>query len=135
DYQQNGYVLSKRFSEILGERYQAEYGTHVFIPRLTNVYGPCDNFKQNSRRVIPSFIQTILHDEPVPIWGDGSQVRSFIYIEDAVKSVLVGLRKSKESILNIGTTESVSVLELAQMIGELSDKKVQLVFDKNKQGG
>lgn len=135
DYNQNGYVLSKRFSEILGERYQSEYGLRVFMPRLTNVYGPCDNFQQNSKRVIPSLIQSILNDEPVEVWGDGQQVRSFIFIDDAVKFVLAGLVKTELPFLNIGSAESISVVELAKLIGELSGKEVKFIFDTSKQGG
>jgi dTDP-4-dehydro-6-deoxy-alpha-D-gulose 4-ketoreductase len=135
DYLQNGYVLSKRFSEIIGERFQAEYGTRVFLPRLTNVYGPCDNFKQDSMRVIPSLINSILHDQTVEIWGDGTQVRSFIYVDDAVRAVLSGLVGTTTPFLNIGTTESITIGDLAVLIAKLSKKSVDIRFDITKQGG
>lgn len=112
----NGYVLSKRFSEILSELYAKEFNLRIYLPRPTNIYGPGDHFGKTTGRVIPNFIKKLSTGEKVEIWGDGSQIRQFIYVDDVVKSVLKMVEKKHTGKLNIATTESVSILDLAKMI-------------------
>jgi nucleoside-diphosphate-sugar epimerase len=135
EFSQNGYVLSKRFSEILGDQYTQQYGLNVFFPRLTNVYGPGDNFDPSSPRVIPSMISRVFNKEKVEIWGDGSQVRSFIYVVDAVNAVIEASENNPPLFLNIATPETITLLNLAKLIGTLSEQKVSPTFDASKPGG
>lgn len=135
EFSQNGYVLSKRFSEILGEQYVNQYDLNVFFPRLTNVYGPGDNFDPSSPRVIPSMIRRILNKEEVEIWGDGSQVRSFMYVVDVANAVIEASEKNPPLFLNIATPETTTLMNLATLIGELCQQKITLTFDTSKPGG
>jgi nucleoside-diphosphate-sugar epimerase len=135
EFSQNGYVLSKRFSEILGEQYTQQYGLNVFFPRLTNVYGPGDNFDPSSPRVIPSMISRVLNKEKVEIWGDGSQVRSFIYVDDAVNAVIEASENNPPLFLNIATPETITLLNLAKLIGTLCKQKISPTFNTSKPGG
>jgi nucleoside-diphosphate-sugar epimerase len=128
-------VLSKRFSEILGEQYAQQYGIKVFFPRLTNVYGPGDNFEPSSPRVIPSMIRKTLHKEKVEIWGDGSQVRSFMYVADAVAAIIEASENNPPHFLNIATPETTTLLHLAEVIGKVCNVKTTPIFDTDKPGG
>lgn len=132
DYTVNGYVLSKRYTEILGELYDHEYGMNVFLPRPANVYGPRDHFKEGSVRVIPSMIKSALLGKPIEIWGDGSQTRQFMYVKDLVRAVLKMVEENKFHKMNIAGDETVSILELAKLVCEISgtDENVHLDLEK-----
>ncbi|HVQ44191.1 MAG TPA: NAD(P)-dependent oxidoreductase [Candidatus Saccharimonadia bacterium] len=135
DYTDNGYVLSKRFSEIMGEAFRSQYGIKIYHPRPANIYGPRDHFGSAMNRVIPSMIKKIADDQDVEIWGDGSQVRSFVYVTDAAKGILGMVENEFDDYLNIGSPEAISVLELANRIGDLQGKKVKANLDTSKPGG
>ena len=131
----NGYVLSKRFTELIGLTYAKQFGINVFIPRPTNAYGPGDKFDKKSNRVIPSMIKKILNNKDIEIWGDGSQVRGFIYVKDLVHTILKMVEFKNYRILNIATTESMSILELAKLISKLSGKKERIKLKNTKSPG
>jgi dTDP-4-dehydro-6-deoxy-alpha-D-gulose 4-ketoreductase len=135
DFIMNGYVLSKRYSEILGLFYEEQYGINVFSPRLTNTYGPGDHFGDQANRVIPSMIKKALNGEPIGIWGDGSQVRQFIYVKDAVKSILKMVEKNKYHRLNIANGEVISILDMAKLITIIAGVEEKISLDKNKPFG
>lgn len=132
DYVSNGYILSKKFGEILSSFYVKEYGLRVYTPRPTNIYGPNDHFKKTTNRVIPSFIRKVFSDEPIEVWGDGLQTRQFIYVDDVVQTILVMVEKGYLDKLNISTNENISIIELAQLIYKLFNKKPNITFDVNK---
>lgn len=131
----NGYVLSKRYSEILGSLYEEQYGINVFLPRPTNMYGPRDHFSDQISQVIPSMIKKVLNGEPIEIWGGGSQVRQFIYVKDAVRSMLRMVETNKHHRLNIAAGKPISILKLAKLIMAVIGKKEEIIFDKAKQTG
>ena len=122
EYNQNGYVLSKRYSEILSDLYRKEFNLQIYIPRPSNIYGPNDHFSANENRVIPSFIKKVAASEPIEIWGDGSQIRQFIYVKNVVCSVLSMIEKNYTGVLNISTDEFVSILDLAKIIYKCFNK-------------
>ncbi|MFH1566189.1 MAG: SDR family NAD(P)-dependent oxidoreductase [bacterium] len=135
DYIGNGYILSKRYSEVIGSLYEEQYGINVFFPRPTNMYGPRDHFDNQTNKVIPSMINKVLNGEPIEIWGDGSQVRQFIYVKDAVCSILRMVETNKYHGLNIATDEPISILELAKLIMEVIGKKEEIIFDTDRPTG
>ena len=135
DFTNNGYILSKRFSEIMGEAFRSQYGLKIYHPRPTNIYGPRDHFDSASNRVIPSMIKKIANDEKVEIWGDGSQIRGFVYVEDAAKSILSMVENNHDDYLNVGSPEAVTILELAKRIAAAQGKKARLNLDVSKPGG
>lgn len=135
DYIGNGYILSKRYSEILGSLYEEQYGLNVFLPRPTNMYGSRDHFGDQISRVIPSMIKKVLNNEPIEIWGDGSQVRQFIYVKDAVRSILKMVEVNKFHRLNIADGSPISILRLSKLITRIIGAKENIYLDKSKPSG
>jgi len=135
DYTGNGYSLSKRYAEILGNLYEQQYGINVFLPRLTNMYGPRDHFKDGMNRVIPSMIKKIFKGEMIEIWGDGSQVRQFIYVEDAICSILRMVEVDKHHKLNIASGDAISILKLAKLITKIIGAEEKIYLDRDKPVG
>lgn len=131
----NGYVLAKIFSEVLGKLYAKQYNINVFFPRPTNIYGPRDKFDAHSNRVVPSMVYKILHEENIEIWGDGTQVRGFIYVKDLVYSILKMVESGKHQVMNIATNESISILELAKLIAATLKKEARITLLENKPMG
>ncbi|MCD4820624.1 MAG: NAD(P)-dependent oxidoreductase [Methanococcoides sp.] len=135
DYTANGYILSKQYGEILSELYENEYGMNIYRPRPTNIYGPRDHFGDGTNRVIPSIIKKVLNNETVEIWGDGSQIRQFIYVKDFVYSVLKMVENKKIHKLNIANNDAISILDLAKLISEIDGSKEKIYFYKDKPVG
>ncbi|MFH2061852.1 MAG: NAD-dependent epimerase/dehydratase family protein [Candidatus Beckwithbacteria bacterium] len=131
-----GYGWSKRFSEILAKVYHQEFGLKVGVIRPYNVYGPRDNFGPDSH-VIPALIKRIQAGEnPVTVWGDGSPTRSFIYVTDVVRGMMLALEKyPKPDPINLGTTEEISIKNLVKLIIKLSNKDCKIKFDSKKPNG
>ncbi len=132
---ESGYILSKRYSEILATLYQEQYGFNVYLPRPSNIFGPGDHFGEQSTRVIPSFISKIVTKMPIEIWGDGSQVKQFIYVKNVVDAVLSTVENKNNGVINISTNEYISILELAKKISSLLDIEADIRLDNTKSIG
>ncbi|MDW8294870.1 MAG: SDR family oxidoreductase [Aquificaceae bacterium] len=122
------YDEAKRFSEALCMAYHREHGLDVRIARIFNTYGP--RMRKRDGRVIPTFIDRALRGKPLPIHGDGSQTRSFCYIEDLVEglfrlSVAEGL---SGQVVNLGNPEEVTIRELAIKIIKVTRSTSELEF-------
>ncbi|MFN4319639.1 MAG: UDP-glucuronic acid decarboxylase family protein [Aquificaceae bacterium] len=122
------YDEAKRFSEALCMAYYREHGLDIRIARIFNTYGP--RMRRGDGRVIPTFIEKALRGESLPVYGDGSQTRSFCYIEDLIEglfrlSVAEGL---KGEVINLGNPEEISILELAKKIIELTGSPSKIDF-------
>lgn len=131
-YTENGYVLSKVFTEILAELHHKQYGMQIYIPRPTNVYGPRDSFEAATNRVIPSMIRKVANDETIEIWGNGKQTRSFVYVKDLVHATLRMIEKKTPGAMNIATNEQVSILNLANYISKEYKVKSRIKLDETK---
>ena len=131
----NGYVLSKIFSEMLAELYSKQHKMHIYIPRPTNVYGPRDSFETTANRVIPAMIRKVSKGETIEIWGDGKQTRSFIYVKDLVHTTLAAIEKNVTGPLNIATRDQVSILDLASYISKEYNVDNLVALDENKPVG
>ena len=121
------YDEAKRFAEAMTMAYHREHGMDVRIARIFNTYGP--RMRMDDGRVIPNFICQALRGEPLTVYGDGSQTRSFCYVDDLVEgvfrlSVLEGL---SGEVFNLGNPEELSVLELAEVVANLAGVEVGLV--------
>ncbi|WP_135611768.1 NAD(P)-dependent oxidoreductase [Methanococcoides sp. AM1] len=132
DYTANGYILSKQYGEILSELYENEYGINIYRPRPTNIYGPRDHFGDGTNRVIPSIMKKVINNETVEIWGDGSQIRQFIYVKDFVYSVLKMVETKKNRKLNIANNDAISILDLAKLITNIVGSKQKISYNKDK---
>ncbi|MBI4845206.1 MAG: GDP-mannose 4,6-dehydratase [Candidatus Omnitrophica bacterium] len=123
-----GYAFSKGFDEFLAIGYYRSTSLPVVIGRLFNICGP----RQSSSygMVIPRFIQQALNNEPMTVYGDGTQVRSFTFIGDTIEAIkaLMNNPKAEGGIFNIGSTESVRIIDLAVKIKELSASTSEIVF-------
>lgn len=115
-----GYGCTKALAEYLALSYYKQYGLPVVIGRFFNVCGPRQTGAYGM--VIPRFVVSALKGEPITVFGDGTQTRSFTYITDAIQAILT-LMDTPEAIgevFNIGNPRHISILELAQMIKDLT---------------
>ena len=122
------YDEAKRFSEALSMAYHREHGIDVRIARIFNTYGP--RMRINDGRVVPNFIYQALTGKPITVYGDGSQTRSFCYIEDLVEGIYrLAVKEGIEGeVFNLGNPEEYTVLELAELIKELTGSGSDIVF-------
>src|SRR5205807_3974389 len=105
-----------RVLEIQAKMYAQEYGMKLAIVRPFNTYGPRDHFDLENGHVIPSLVKKVVdgHD-PITVWGNGSQTRSFVYVSDAVRGMLMAIQKYPvPDPINIGSAEEVSMRDLIQ---------------------
>lgn len=114
------YDESKRFSEALVSAYARKLGLHTKTIRLFNTYGP--RMKADDGRVIPNFISQSLKGLPLTVYGDGSQTRSFCYIDDIIEAVVRSLASEERGPVNLGNPEEFTIKELADMINKKFDK-------------
>ena len=116
------YGVSKLTAEMYAYGYSKEYGMDINPVRLFNVYGPGQGFEW----VVPIFIQKVLKNEQPLLFGDGSQIRCFTYIEDIVKGIETVMKKgAKGEAYNIANTDKVSMKELAELIIKVSGKNLK----------
>ena len=131
----DGYYLAKTYEEMLAGTYRHEYGMNVFLPRLTGIYGPRDNFAPGADRVIPAMLARAAADQEIVIWGDGGQTRTYMYVTDLVQAVLQLVEKDKHHTVNVGTAEAVSLRHLAHLICAALHKPDRIAFDTGKPVG
>lgn len=132
-----GYGWSKRVIELMGRFYAAEYGMRIAIARPFNTYGPRDNFGADTSHVIPGLIKRVMRNEdPLVVWGTGTQTRSFIFVEDLARALIAHVeRYPHPDPLNIGSREEISMKSLAELIIRLSNKKMRVTCDATKPNG
>ncbi|MEU6021879.1 NAD(P)-dependent oxidoreductase [Micromonospora sp. NPDC047134] len=134
-YAPDGYYLSKNYAEILAETYAQEYGMRIFRPRLTSIYGPRDNFEPDTDRVVPQMFAKALAGEAIEIWGDGSQTRTYLYVTDLVDATLQMVERNKHPVVNMGTPEAISPVQLARSICAALGLPERITFDRTRSGG
>jgi nucleoside-diphosphate-sugar epimerase len=131
----DGYSWSKRMSELAAQLFAHEYGIRVAIARPANVYGPGDDLDPARGRVIPTFIRNVFEGQPIVIWGDGEQVRSFLYVEDLARGMLdLAEKHAVCSPVNF-SGEAISVRALAEMVMRIAGKKVEIRCERDKPAG
>jgi UDP-glucose 4-epimerase len=122
------YACSKAIDEFLALAYYRERGLPVIVARLFNTVGP----RQTGRygMVIPTFVRQALNDEPITVFGDGRQSRSFTYVGDVVDALikLVHEPRAIGQVFNIGNTEEITILALAERIRTLTGGRSEIVF-------
>ena len=120
------YDEAKRFAEAAVATYSRSYDLKAKIVRIFNTYGP--RMQLNDGRVVTNFIFQALQDNNITIYGDGSQTRSFSYVEDTVDGIISLMQSNEYDVFNIGNPNEITVLELAQKIIELTNSKSEIVF-------
>ncbi len=132
----DGYAWSKRMTEMAAALYAREYGIGIGIARPSNIYGPRDNFDPARGRVIPMFIRRILAGEPLTLWGDGRQVRTFLFVEDFARGAIDLLEQAATGEpVNFAGAEEISILELARLIARLAGRDTVIECDPSKPAG
>ena len=124
------YFEGKRFAEALFMAYHRQYGLDVRIARIFNSYGPRLREDGLYGRAVSRFIMQALANQPITVYGDGKQTRSFCHVADTVSGLML-LSASKEAcgkVVNIGNSEEIMILELAQRIKKLIDSGSPLTF-------
>jgi dTDP-glucose 4,6-dehydratase len=117
---------AKRFAEALTMAYHRAHGLPVRIARIFNTYGP--NMRPNDGRVVCTFVAQALAGEDLTVHGDGAQTRSFCYVDDLVRGLILLLNSSETGPVNLGNPDEVSILQLAREILDLTGSASRLVF-------
>jgi nucleoside-diphosphate-sugar epimerase len=121
------YDEAKRFAEAATMAYHREFDLDVRISRTFNTYGP--RMRPEDGRVVSNFLIQALQGVPLTVYGDGSQTRSFCYVDDQVAGLVALLDSDHVGPVNIGNPDEFTVLELAQAVLELTNSKSELVFE------
>jgi dTDP-glucose 4,6-dehydratase len=119
------YDESKRFAEALTMAYHRTYKMRTNIARIFNTYGP--RMKLNDGRVVPAFLDQALLGEPMTVFGDGSQTRSFCYVSDLVDGLYRLMESDERYPVNLGNPQEMTILEFAETIRRLTQTKSQIV--------
>jgi len=121
------YDEAKRYAEALTMAYHRQQGVDTSIVRIFNTYG--SRMRAHDGRAIPTFLRQALQDQPLTVFGDGSQTRSFCFVDDLVRG-LIGLAESGEHLpVNIGNPDEYTLLQLANGVIEASASKSKIAFE------
>lgn len=119
------YDEAKRFAEAMTVAYHRYHGLDTRIARIFNTYGP--RMRMNDGRVVPTFVRQVLSGEPLTVFGDGSQTRSFCYVDDLVRGIDLLTRSSVTEPVNLGNPEERTILTFATIVSRMA--AVEPVFD------
>jgi len=119
------YDEAKRFLEALTMAYMRTHGVETRIARIFNTYGP--RMRMRDGRVVPNFICQALRDEPLTVYGDGSQTRSFCYVDDLVEGLVRLLWSDEKEPTNLGNPAEMTIMDFAVRIRDLCQSKSEIV--------
>jgi len=121
------YDEAKRYAEALTMAYHRQQGVDTAIVRIFNTYGP--RMRPHDGRAIPTFVRQATERKPLTVFGDGSQTRSFCYVDDLIRG-LIALAESGEHLpVNIGNPQEFTLLELAEKVIEIWESDSEIVFE------
>ena len=133
--------LAKKMLLVQLAAYRKQYGMNGVFLLPVNLYGPHDHFDLQTSHVIPALIRKV-HEairseiSEIPLWGDGSSTREFLYVEDAAKAIVLSAeRYDKEEPVNLGSGIEISIQHLAEKIGDLMGYKGRFIWDQTKPQG
>jgi dTDP-glucose 4,6-dehydratase len=121
------YDEAKRFAEAITMAYHRTHGVDTRIVRIFNTYGP--RMRPRDGRVVSNFIVQALNGEPITIYGDGSQTRSFCYVDDEVEGLYQLFLRGDANPCNIGNPDEYTVKQLAEIVVELTGSKAPITFE------
>jgi dTDP-glucose 4,6-dehydratase len=122
------YDEAKRFAEAMTMAYHRTHGVETRIARIFNTYGP--RMRLDDGRVVPNFIGQALRGEPLTVYGDGSQTRSFCYVDDLIEGIYRLLLCKEVEPVNLGNPHEMSILEFAQVVIELTGGKSDIIYQE-----
>lgn len=126
------YDEAKRFAEALTMAYHRAHQIDTRIVRIFNTYGPRMHLEDG--RVVPNFIKQALSKKPLTIYGDGSQTRSFCYVDDLINGIHRLLLSNIHEPVNIGNPQEISILEFASLINDITKNPAGIIFKENLRG-
>ena len=135
------YGIAKRTLLVQSQAYRQQFDFNSIILFLTNLYGPKDHFDPASATVIPALINKISSakkqtEKSISIWGDGTPTRDFLYVQDAVRGLMLAAEKYDEGLpINLGSDQETTINELVNLISKITGFKGQIKWDKSKPNG
>jgi dTDP-glucose 4,6-dehydratase len=121
------YDEAKRYAEALTMAYHRQQGVDTAIIRIFNTYGP--RMRPHDGRAIPTFLRQALQDRPITVFGDGSQTRSFCYVDDLIRGMIALAESGYHNPVNIGNPNEFTLLQLAESVIEVTGSKSQIVYE------
>src|SRR3989440_773142 len=121
------YDEAKRYAEALTMAYHRQQGLDTRIARIFNTYGP--RMRPHDGRAIPTFLRQALQDKPLTVFGDGSQTRSFCYVEDLIRGLFALMCSEYHQPINLGNPKEMSVLELAETVIDVTGSRSEIIFE------
>jgi dTDP-glucose 4,6-dehydratase len=121
------YDEAKRYAEAMTMAYLRQQGVDTAIVRIFNTYGP--RMRPHDGRAIPTFLRQALSEKPVTVFGDGSQTRSFCYVDDLVRGLILLMESGVHEPVNIGNPIEMTLLEMAKTVIELTESRSEIVFE------
>jgi len=122
------YDEAKRFAEAMAMAYHRYHGIDTRIVRIFNTYGSRMRLKDG--RALPTFFRQALKNEPITVFGDGSQTRSFTYVDDLIEGIYRLVQSDYVEPVNIGNPEEISILDFAKEIIEITESKSEIIFEE-----
>jgi dTDP-glucose 4,6-dehydratase len=121
------YDEAKRYAEALTMAYHRQQGVDTAIIRIFNTYGP--RMRPHDGRAIPTFFRQALQDRPITVFGDGSQTRSFCYVDDLIRGMIALSESGYHEPVNVGNPNEFTLLELAEEVIAATGSKSEIVYE------
>jgi dTDP-glucose 4,6-dehydratase len=121
------YDEAKRFAEAMVMAYHRAHGVDTHIVRIFNTYGP--RMRLNDGRALPNFVHQALSGQPITVYGDGRQTRSFCYVSDLIEGIYRLMQLDEHEPVNIGNPHEITILEFAERIRTLLGSSVPIIFE------
>jgi dTDP-glucose 4,6-dehydratase len=121
------YDEAKRYAEAMTMAYYRQQGVDTCIARIFNTYGP--RMRPNDGRAIPTFLRQALDDKPLTVFGDGSQTRSFCYVDDLIRGLYLLATSDEHLPINLGNPNEFTILELAETILRLTGSNSEIIWE------
>jgi dTDP-glucose 4,6-dehydratase len=121
------YDEAKRYAEALTMAYHRQQGVDTAIVRIFNTYGP--RMRPHDGRAIPTFVRQALENKPLTVFGDGSQTRSFCFVDDLIRGIFLLAESGEHLPVNVGNPNEMSLLELAETVIKVVGSDSEIVFE------
>ena len=121
------YDEAKRYAEALTMAYHRQQGVDTSIVRIFNTYGP--RMRPFDGRAVPTFVRQALDNKPLTVFGDGSQTRSFCYVDDLVRGLILLAESGEHEPVNIGNPAEMTLLEMARTVVKVTGSSSEIVFE------
>src|ERR671926_158753 len=121
------YDEAKRYAEALTMAYHNQQGVNTSIARIFNTYGA--RMRAHDGRAIPTFLRQALAGEPITVYGDGSQTRSFCYVDDLIRGIVLLAESDEHLPVNLGNPDERTLLELAEIVKRITGASSEIVFE------